>query len=50
MMLDRVKTNVSGVLMNVQIQEEEQAEQAEQSILAQRAGGAIAHESETRWR
>ena len=35
MMLDRVKTNVSGVLMNVQIQEEEQAEQAEQSILAQ---------------
>ena len=35
MMLDRVKTNVSGVLMNVQIQEEEQAEQAEQNILAQ---------------
>ena len=35
MMLDRVKTNVSGVLMNVQIQEEEQVEQAEHDILAQ---------------
>ena len=34
MMLDRVKSNVSGVLMNVQIQEEEQVEQAEQNILA----------------
>ena len=34
MMLDRVKANVSGVLMNVQIQEEEQVEQAEQNILA----------------
>ena len=34
MMLDRVKANVSGVLMNVQIQEEEQVAQAEQNILA----------------
>ena len=34
MMLDRVKANVSGVLMNVQIQEEEQVEEAEQNILA----------------
>ncbi len=35
MMLDRVKTNVSGVLMNVQIQEEEQVERAEHDIIAQ---------------
>ena len=35
MMLDRVKLNVSGVLMNVRIQEEEQIEQAEDQILAQ---------------
>ena len=34
MMLDREKANVSGVLMNVQIQEEEEVEQAEQNILA----------------
>ena len=34
MMLDRVKENVSGVLMNVQIQEEEQVERAEHDIIA----------------
>ena len=34
MMLDRVKMNVSGVLMNVQIQEEEQVERAEHDIIA----------------
>ncbi len=34
LMLDRVKANVSGVLMNVQIQEEEEVEVAEQNILA----------------
>ena len=34
MMLDRVKENVSGVLMNVQLPEEEQVERAEHDIIA----------------
>lgn len=34
LMLDRVKSNVSGVLMNVQVQEDEEVKQAQQDILA----------------
>lgn len=42
LMLDRVKMNVSGVLMNVQIQEQEELEIAEQAMLEQEQA-ALAH-------